>query len=87
MFKKLIIVLILAFVPNASFAEMVKYLPGHAAYKILDEGKIIYTKVQSSWNATQHFVLKDDYFWVCSVTQDFTPKFIPLNDYILECSA
>ena len=87
MFKKIMAVLVLAFVPNASFAEMVKYLSGDAAYKILNEGKIIHTKAQSSWNGTQHFVLKDDYFWVCSVTQDFTPKLTPLNDYILECSA
>lgn len=87
MLKKIMAVLVLAFVPNASFAEMVKYLSGDAAYKILNEGKIIHTKAQSSWNGTQHFVLKDDYFWVCSVTQDFTPKLTPLNDYILECSA
>jgi hypothetical protein len=87
MFKKIIVILILWFAASASFAEVLKTLKGKEAYEILNDGKIISSKEHISWHGYDYHVLKDDYFWWCTIAQGVNDKLQPMPSYNFVCYA
>ena len=76
MLKKIIAILILAFVASVSFAGEVKsakLVMGAEAYSVLEFGKIIYSERRPSglWRI-QHHLLYNGEYWTCTVNIEVT---------------